>query len=245
MLVTRAQRRNARKDAKLSGLDLALPLVREVAKPVAKWTVDQMANAVKGIASAFRSNGTSRQDIKKIVAPIANQISYGSRAPKFTSANGVVRIDHVEAISNITADAVRITSESFAWLRDIAACYEEWKIKLEICYNPVCPSTTTGQVNMAWDYDPDDATLYTNIGEFFQTEDHCVNAVWAPGLISPKGSGWLKTGVNGTEPRTYSPGVFQYRTSDVTAGFFVIHGLPSISQTKSQVPAISYTSENK
>ena len=93
MLVTRKQKRNMRKDLALAGLEVVQPLVAAAARPIAEWSLGQMERAIQGIASAFKSNGNTREEIAKVVAPLAQSLRMGSKAPKFTSTKGVVRID--------------------------------------------------------------------------------------------------------------------------------------------------------
>jgi hypothetical protein len=181
--------------------------------------------AVKGIVSAFQNRGASRQEIKTLVAPLAKSLTYTSRKPKFTKAEGGMAIEHIENISvpkNGHTYYV-VDSNLFIWLKNIANQFEEYQIKLWFAWNPICPATATGQVLMAFDYDPDDddAGAYEQPADYFNTADHCVSAIWAPGALSPQKSGWLKTG-NTSDPRFYSPGRFHINVTDASAGYLTV-----------------------
>lgn len=181
--------------------------------------------AVKGIVSAFQNRGASRQEIKSLVAPLAKSLTYTSRKPKFTKAEGGMAIEHIENIPLVVPghSVYTVDSNLFIWLKNIANQFEEYQIKLWFAWNPVCPATTTGQVLMAFDYDPDDvdAGSYIMPADYFNTADHCVSAIWAPGALSPQKSSWLKTGNDG-EPRLFSPGRFHINVSDAGAGYLTV-----------------------
>lgn len=183
------------------------------------------AKAVKGIVSAFQTRGASRQEIKTLVAPLAKSLTYTSRKPKFTKAEGGMSIEHIENLE-VPVDGhnfYMVDSNLFGWLKNIANQFEEYQIKLWFAWNPICPATTTGQVLMAFDYDPDDsdAGSYILPADYFNTADHCVSAIWAPGAISPQKSSWLKTGNTG-EPRLYSPGRFHINVTDTAGGYLTV-----------------------
>lgn len=181
--------------------------------------------AVSGIASAFQSRGASRQEIKQLVAPLARSLSYTSRKPTFTKAEGGIAIEHIESVSIPYTGAVSyvIDTNSFTWLKGIASQFEEYQIKLWFAWNPICPATTSGRVMMAFDYDPQDSDTgsYSTPADYFNTADHCVGAIWAPGAISPQKSSWLKTGNTG-DSRLYSPGMLRFYSSDDTLGFLTV-----------------------
>lgn len=181
--------------------------------------------AVKGIVSAFQNRGASRQEISAIVAPLAKSLTYTSRKPKFTKAEGGLAIEHIENV-NIPFSGhsyYTIDSNLFVWLKSIANQFEEYQIKLWFAWNPICPATTTGQVMMAFDYDPSDSDVggYNAASDYFNTADHCINAIWAPGALSPQKSGWLKTGNTGDQ-RLYSPGKFHMNVTDSALGYLTV-----------------------
>ena len=211
-----------RKDLALAGLEVVQPLVAAAARPIAEWSLGQMERAIQGIASAFKSNGNTREEIAKVVAPLAQSLRMGSKAPKFTSTKGVVRIEHIEGFDSATVSGVEVVNtNTFRWLSQIASCFEEWRIKMEWAWVPVVSATTAGQSMILFDYDPADDSPALLVSDYFSTADHCVNAIWSPGAITPKMSSWLKTGTIG-DPRFYSPGVFKYNRTSASAGYFVV-----------------------
>jgi len=179
--------------------------------------------AVRGIVSAFRSKGATREEVKTLVAPLARTMQYGARQPRYLRADGGLMIEHIEAMSvNSNVNSYVVDTNLFPWLRNIANNFEEYQIQLMFAWNPTCPATTTGQVWMAYDYDPEDSdTSYLQVQDYFNTADHCISAIWAPAVINPKQSGWLKTGNNGT-PRLYSPGKLYLSTTDTAQGFLTV-----------------------
>lgn len=183
------------------------------------------AKAVQGIVSAFQNRGASRQEVSALVAPLAKSLTYTSRKPKFTTAVGGLSIEHIENIPLQYDGHARFVFDSnlFTWLKGIANQFEEYQIKTWLAWNPICPATTTGQVLMAFDYDPSDEVVgeYIHATDYFNTADHCISAIWAPCTLSPQKSGWLKTGNTG-DPRLYSPGAFHFSTTDRGAGFLTV-----------------------
>jgi len=181
--------------------------------------------AVRGIVSAFQSRGASKQEIKQLVAPLAQSLTYTSRRPTFAKAEGGLSIEHIENLGVFSAghSAYSIDSNLFTWLAGIANQFEEYQIQLWFAWNPICPATTTGQVLMAFDYDPIDVGdgRYIDAADYFNTADHCVSAIWAPAAIAPTKSAWLKTG-NAGDARLVSPGLFHINVTDPTAGYLTV-----------------------
>lgn len=181
--------------------------------------------AFNGVVSAFQTRGMAKQEIKSLVAPLARQLSYTSRRPTFTKAEGGVMIEHIEQINLVASGHTNflVSSQTFQWLRGIANQFEEYQIKSWYAWNPICPATTTGQVLMAFDYDPNDNVFgqYETSADYFNTADHCISAIWAPAAISPQKSGWLKTGSEG-DVRLYSPGRLHVNVTSASQGFFTV-----------------------
>ncbi len=180
--------------------------------------------AVRGIVSAFQSRGASKQEITQVVAPLARSLAYTSRPPRYVRAEGGLMIEHIESVPVSNGkNAFVIDSQTFGWLRPMAENFEEYQIKLDFAWNPVCPATTTGQVWLAFDYDPADGTAgYNDAADYFNTADHCISAVWAPAAISPRKSAWLKTGTSGSDIRLNSPGILFANIPDAAYGFLTV-----------------------
>lgn len=211
------------KNRKNSRKNQATNLQHDITAEVAKWGASKLASAVKGIVSAFRQNGSSKQEMSRIVAPLAQTMRLNPSKPRFGTIEGGVRISHTEAFAVESFDYHHVvTSESYQWLANMAKGYEEWRIKAEYAYVPVCAATTSGSVMIAFDYDPVDTFSYTSVSDFFNTADHCVSAVWAPAAVTPKISSWLKTGINGNDPRLFSPGTIHVKQTSSGNGFFLV-----------------------
>lgn len=181
--------------------------------------------AFTGIVSAFSAKGASKAEIKALVAPLAKTLSYTSRKPQFTKAEGGLMIEHIENIALVSSGHTEylVSSTLFQWLKGIASQFEEYQIKTWYAWNPICPATTAGQVMLAFDYDPNDTGVgqYAQAVDYFNTADHCVSAIWAPAAISPQRSGWLKTGNSG-DVRLYSPGRLHLNVTDHQSGFLTV-----------------------
>jgi hypothetical protein len=181
--------------------------------------------AVNGIVSAFQQKGASKQEITKLIAPLAKSLSYGSKRPKFNKAEGGLMIEHIENLGVATNGHTffPIDSNLFAWLSGIANQFEEYQIQMWFAWNPICPATTVGKTMLAFDHDPADTgdNRYEDPADYFNTADHCISAIWAPAAIAPSKSGWLKTGNNG-DARLVSPGILHISTTDATAGFLTV-----------------------
>jgi len=220
MIVTRnGAKRNGRKG---NGKADVSALVGEVARPLAEWSGRQLLGAVRGIVSAYRQKGGTREEVARVVGPLSLGMRQAQKAPKFQNVEGGIRFTHTEAVAiESTSVAIQVSSEAFSWLSQLAGGFEEYRIKCEFGYVPICPATTVGSVMMAWDYDPDDTTTYTSYSDFFNTADHCIGSCWAPCAITPKVSGWLKTGTEG-EARFFSPGVFKMNQTSGANGYTMV-----------------------
>jgi len=196
--------------------------MQEVVAPLAQWSGRQMLSAVRGIVSAYRQKGGSREEAARAVAPLAMGLRTAQKAPRFQNVEGGVRFTHTEAVPvSSGAMSLRVSSDSFSWLQQIAAGFEEYRIRLEFGYVPICPATTVGTIMMAWDYDPVDTGPYNDYTDYFNTADHCISSCWAPCAIATKMSEWLKTGEEG-EARTFSPGVLKLTQTATTNGYTMV-----------------------
>jgi len=141
-----------------------------------------------------------------VVVPRARVPIVRTMKPVYTGTNEGIRIAHAESIPIASYANVRIvvTSDTLTWVRNIAECFEEWRIKFQFEWVPTCAATTDGAVRLAWDYDPLEAA-FTSMEEYFNMADHLVQSVWMHGGINTRQSAWLKTGRDGF-PREYSPG---------------------------------------
>lgn len=232
MLTVRDKNRTmttARKPRKrTTGQDLLL----EVARPMAQWGGRQLADALRGIVSAYRSSGGSKQEVAAAVAPLAKSLQVTGKAPKFQNVEGGIKFTHTESLPLIDGhQGYNISSDSLNWLRPIANSFEEYRIKCEFGIVPVCPATTTGMTMLAFDYDPVDIGFYSSAQDYFNTSDHCVTAAWSPCAISPKQSAWLKTGTTG-ESRLWSPGNLKAYVTSKDNGFLMVRYTVELRKTQ-------------
>lgn len=205
---------------------------------VAEWGGKKALEGLKGVVSAFQSRGATTQEIKSLVVPLAKSLTYTSRKPKFNRAEGGLQIEHIEQMSLTFSghNSFRIDSSVFQWLKGIANQFEEYQIQAWYAWNPICPATTTGQVLMAYDYDPTDNPLtYTSPSDYFNTADHCISAIWSPAAIAPQRSAWLKTGTDG-EIRLYSAGTLHVTPTDSAAGYLTVKYQVSLRKPQPSAP---------
>lgn len=217
-----SSRRQSRRGVKHDLVDALAEAALRQAGRGAKKGVEWLYN---GIASAFRTtgNGGSKQEMKAMVAPLARALQIKNPAPKYTNVAGGISIEHTEPLTVVFgANRINVTSETFQWLAPMTAGFEEYRIRVEVGWVPTCPATTVGRVMMAFDYDPSDRGGYgaTDTSDYLNTADHCISAVWSPCVISPKLSGWLKTGIIGDE-RLYSPGTMHITVPSTDHGMIL------------------------
>lgn len=192
---------------------------------LARGAYNQLAAAVTGLVSGSKSGKNGERMPVRDVAPLAQSIRSAGSRPKFTQSAGGICVTNTELVPIYAAGStdinLRIDSMTFPWLAPLTTNFEEWRCKLQFGWIPTCPATTAGTIFLAWDYDPEDGENYID-EDYFQTLDHSVGAVWAPGAISPRQSTWLKTDVNGPDARLYSPGRLHYSNSAVASGYFMV-----------------------
>lgn len=206
-------------------VDEAIGAAMRYGPSLAKGAYNQLAAAVTGLVSGSKSGKNGERMLVKDVAPLAQSIRSSGSRPKFTQSSGGICVTNTELVPNFasgTGDiSLQINSTTFPWLSPLTTNFEEWRCKMQYGWIPTCPATTAGTVFLAWDYDPDDPSIYID-EDYFQTLDHSVGAAWAPGAISPRQSGWLKTNVTGLEPRTYSPGRLHFSNPAAASGYFMV-----------------------
>lgn len=128
-------------------------------------------------------------------APVARSLRAPVAGPKTTTRGGNRRGSSITTVSNeepmafITSSAIANTevvgalplsaaSPSLAWLQQIGANYSRYRFRsLKCWYEPVCASTTPGQVTLVMVFDENDigAPTSTNI---LQTEGNRKSSVW-------------------------------------------------------------------
>lgn len=205
-------------------VDEAIGAAMRYGPALAKGAYNQISAAVTGLVSGSKSGKNGERLMVRDVSPLAQSIRSSGNRPKFTQSSGGICVTNTELVPNFangTNDlSLMISSTSFPWLSPLSTNFEEWRVKMQFGWIPTCPATTAGTVFIAWDYDPSDVDTYID-EDYFQTLDHSVGAVWAPGAISPRQSGWLKTDVNG-DPRLYSPGRLHFANPASASGYFMV-----------------------
>lgn len=200
-------------------------LVKEYGLPLAKRGINAAVAKVSGLISGSRSGKNGERITVNEVAPLAMSIRNNSAKPKFGQTAGGISVTNTELVNTYSGYAgdynLQITSTSFPWLSPLAANFEEWRVKYQFGWVPTCPATTSGTVYLAWDYDPADNDTYID-EDYFQVLDHSIGAVWSPGSISPKVSGWLKTDTNGSDSRLFSPGRLHFANATPASGFLMV-----------------------
>lgn len=189
---------------------------------LAKGAYDKIAAAVTGLVSGSKSGKNGERVLVRDVAPLAQSIRSSGNRPKFVNSTGGICVTNTELVPFTSTDDLnlRIDSTSFPWLSPLTTNFEEWRCKLQFGWIPTCPATTSGTIFIAWDYDPEDTDSYID-EDYFQTLDHSVGTVWAPGAISPRQSSWLKTDTGG-DARLYSPGRLHFSNPAGASGYFMV-----------------------
>lgn len=150
----------------------AAPYVMDAAKQL----VNYAGNQIKSKASKFgKASKRVNKEMETGIIPHVSGVpaSIGSRftsvKPRFRTVGQSVIISHREPLrniysfnglsSNIVGFVNPFNPYVFPWLATIAGSYDEYKIlKMQIEYVPLCATTQTGQVTMAWDPQGSDAT---------------------------------------------------------------------------------------
>lgn len=206
-------------------VDEAIGAAMRYGPSLAKGAYNQIAAAVSGLVSGSKSGKNGERMLVRDVSPLAQSIRSAGNRPKFTQSSGGICVTNTELVPNygngLNDLSLMVVSTSFPWLSPLTTNFEEWRVKMQFAWIPTCPATTAGTVFLAWEYDPADLDTYID-EDYFQTLDHSVGAAWAPGAISPRQSGWLKTDVNGPDPRLFSPGRLHFANPASASGYFMV-----------------------
>lgn len=166
-------------------------------------------------------------------APVAVASSLTNRGPKQGAGpNGSVRISNTEFVTDLASgssiqafDLNPCSSPLFTWLSRIAVGYELFRfVKMRFRYTPICPSSTTGVVVMAFDYDASDAaplnkqaiTAYSG-----SARGNVWNTVWCD--IKPP-TGWFYCGNIGNVPNPANTDIKFYDVAKFYIGLFNTSG---------------------
>lgn len=194
-------------------------------------TVRAMANKVKNgrgqnnnnntkpiIVNVSRNTRNRRGATRMNNAPVAIGSSSTSRRN-----NNNYRLSNVERIAEVNGASIHSLQinpgmeSAFPWLSNIARNYDRYRFhKLIFRYKPTCPTDTTGQVIMAWDYDSLDP-VPTNEQEICQETFWVANSCWKPGTISinlrnNRGNLYTRSGMIGyADLKTYDIGQLIYK----------------------------------
>jgi len=105
------------------------------------------------------------QMVSPVVPPVSAGVIVGSSNPVFRSGReGELRLQNVEFVTQVgtqatyTGASIRVAPFSFSWLNGISANFSKFRwVSVRFIYVPACPTTTSGQVAMALEYDVPDS----------------------------------------------------------------------------------------
>lgn len=141
--------------------------------------VNAAAYAIDAFDSLMPSFGVSTPQLTNgVSAGVSQTMQIRRKAPKITGSKGSVRITHKELIGDVTMVSTLATSQTgsngtsfyylsptnsnlFPWLSDIAGNYDYFRFnRVRIVYVPLCATSTTGRVMLAYDPDGTDGIPY-------------------------------------------------------------------------------------
>jgi hypothetical protein len=186
-------------DKALNGVVLGSKLGQRLA--VGSQVVTAGMDYFGSMMESFGDAGVHPGAGNSLVAGVANGMIVRSTKPRLRNAKGVVRIMHKELVGTVTGtNSTNIlvnngllvdttTGQSnfyvnamnalaFPWLSQIAASYDMYRFKrIRLVYVPLCPTSNSGRVTLAYDQDSSDA-VPANKAEISNMECYTEGPVW-------------------------------------------------------------------
>jgi len=122
-----------------------------------------------------RARAKARPEASTSFAPVAIGSTFRQTNPIITRTGGKLTIEHCEFVANVADAGTQVWNllqfnninnnwalspgniVSFPWLADEARGWDEFVLEsCEFIYEPRCPTSTLGSVQMVFDYDPND-----------------------------------------------------------------------------------------
>lgn len=178
------------------------------------------------------------------------------RAPEIVRNNSMqITITHTERMADVTAAVINTNHslvinpkrpETFPWLSKIAEAFDMYRIlKLSVFYRPSCPTTTKGELIMAFDYDPTDDNSESSINDLAAMRGSATGPLYAPSSVNfelsaiPQSTHKFYCAIGGSPDRLNDVATLWYNaTSDAP----VVGGALFISYTIQLVDAEAVTS---
>lgn len=185
------------------------PIVQEKAKSGVQWAValasgkpwsslspgqKRAANKAAGTNGVSGGRLANPQSTKVVSAPVARAMRMSNPSARIRTAGKTTTITHCEYLGRISSNAgtglqylsrtVNPSSlQTFPWLSTIAAGYEKYKFtRVALRYTSSCPTSTSGKVILAYDYDSSDA-LPPDVASIYNSEGHLSLAPWDSALM--------------------------------------------------------------
>jgi len=116
------------------------------------------------------------------------------RAPEIVVNSALeITVSHTEKIVPVTSSILNANhsliinprrSSTFPWLSKIAEAFDMYRIlKLSIIYRPSCPTTTRGELIMAFDYDPTDDNTNASSSDLAAMRGAVSGPLYAPSVL--------------------------------------------------------------
>lgn len=184
-------------------------------------------------------------------APIAVSMRTTTRQPRLKQRLNYVEITHREYVQDVSSSnagfAVRDfgvnpgVSATFPWLSQIAGRFESYLFqRLNFIYQPICPTTTSGSVMMAIDYDAEDDSPSSKTALMSFASAVRTNP-WDAMVYNAAKSDLHKFGIQrfirGSPLSTSS----DYKTYDVGTLFLATQSTPSTAETTLGELYVEYT----
>lgn len=125
---------------------------------------------------------------ENVVAPVAIGRHLGKSRPSFQAKGdsgliygGTELLQTIQTSEAFSAIVVNLMPHSFPWIADMASLFANWRwLGLRFIYVPTCPTSTTGEISMCYQYDIPDPTP-TSMSQMTNMHGYTNSAVWNGG----------------------------------------------------------------
>jgi len=116
------------------------------------------------------------------------------RAPEIVRNTGLqITVSHTEKIGVVNASILNTNHKfiinprrqlSFPWLSRLAQAFDMYRVlKMSVSYKPTCPTTTRGELVMAFDYDPTDDNSFSPAADIAAMRGAVAGPLYAPSVL--------------------------------------------------------------
>jgi len=140
---------------------------------------------------------SARQRTRAAKSRVQNRPSAGvalQRAPEIVVNSALeITVTHTEKIRSVSSSILNTNhsliinprrSGTFPWLSKIAEAFDMYRIlKMSVIYRPSCPTTTRGELIMAFDYDPTDDNVNASSSDLAAMRGAVSGPLYTPSVL--------------------------------------------------------------